>query len=224
MATTTYTAWGGFASATTMNTYTPGQNDVTNLGLLYNRLVLTADASGTEKIGTGQSATDYGVKIGVDAEKTLLNSPTYEGMVDLYGVTGVKYLELPTKSKSFPGFDDSPTWTEMTDSPAEKVGRTYSGKPERITTYEFGLPANLEIKKILEKHYVAGSLWTLIQCYDDAKESDLFYIVSQRCRILGVGGSNGENNSAGALSVKFQAEGGLFVPFYITQARTVTSS
>lgn len=208
----TNTAWSSFSNtAIDSFDYTPGEGDITNLGLLTSRAILASDPT---------SSTYAGV---VKANETaFLASPSATTMATAYGAATLKYLQLPAKSKPLPGYDDSPTWTEMTDDPDEKVGRTYTGKPEKITTLEYALPANIALKTILDKYYLAGAIWTLVQCYDDPKETDIFYTVFPHCRILGVGGNNGENNAAGEFTVRFQAEGGIYVPCYVTQARVTT--
>lgn len=209
----TNTAWSAFSNtALDSFDYTPGAGDITNLGLLTSRAVLASDP--TDSTYAGVVAT---------AETAFLTSPDAGKMTTAYGAALLKYLQLPAKSKPLPGFDDSPTWTEMTDDPDEKVGRTYTGKPEKITTLEYALPGNIALKTILDKYYLAGAIWTLVQCYDDPKEASLYYTVFPHCRILGVGGNNGENNSAGEFTVRFQPEGGIYVPCYVTQARTAST-
>ena len=54
------------------------------------------------------------------------------------------------------------------------------------------------MQNLLTKHAEYRSVWTLIQCYDDPNQDDLFYIVTPRCQVLGVGTSSGENNSGGS--------------------------
>ena len=206
----TNTAWSAFSNtALDSFDYTPGKKDITNLGLLTSRAVLASDP--TDSTYAGVTATN---------EAAFYASPSATTMTTAYGAATLKYLQLPAKSKTLPGFDDSPTWTEMTDDPDEKVGRTYTGKPEKITTLEYALPANLDLKAILDKYFLAGAIWTVVQCYDDPKESSLYYSILPHCRILGVGGNSGENNSAGEFTVRFQSEGGIYVPVYVTQART----
>ena len=208
----TNVAWGAFSNtALDSFDYTPGKGDVTNLGLLQSRAILARDGTGEQTVSVGDSA-----------ESTFINTPTIANMTAAYGLAGLGYLQLPAMSKSFPGFDDAPTWTLMTDDPDEKVGRTYVGKPEKVTVQEYTLPANLKLKGILDDHCAAGSLWTLVQCYDDTKESSLYYIVLPHCKIIGVGGNTGENNSGAEITVRFQQEGGIYVPVYLDQLRSTT--
>lgn len=225
---TTYNAWDGLEGTTGATgasplesfNFTPGQGEVTNLGLLFTRLFLTYDAVPTTN--QGGVTTIPGEIISAEDEAGFVQAPSYSAMSTLYNKAAMKYLKLPTMSKSMPGFDDSPTWTEMTDSVDEVVGRTYNGKPEKITTLEYACPASVKLQTLLTKHYVRGSVWTVIQCYDDPIDSNLYYIVTPRCKLIGVGGNNGENNSNGQLTVKLQPLGGVYVPVYITQARVVS--
>lgn len=215
MSDVTHTTWSDFSNTamTGFTSYTPGKGDITNLGLLQNRAVLARDGTGTQSASVSDSS-----------EETFLSTPSLANAVAAYGGATLSYLQLPAMSKSFPGYEDAPTWTVMTDDPDEKVGRTYVGKPEKVSTIEYTLPANLDLKEILDSHCAAGSLWTLMQCYDDTKESKIYYIIIPHCKILGVAGNNGENNSAAEITLKFQPEGGIYVPAYLSTLRVTSST
>jgi hypothetical protein len=202
-------AWGGFTgTAVGSFLYSPGSNEITNLGLLTTRAILTYDA-------TDSSAP---VKVTATAEKTFVTTPTVAAMKTTYGKAS--YVLLPAISKSFPGFEDAPDWTVITDDANELVGRSYAGKPERISPMSFAVPVVLDLQEILCKHFEYGSSFTLIQCYDDPNEDSLYYVITPRCRLRGVGGADGDNNSGAQSTIQFQPMGGIYVPVYLTEART----
>lgn len=187
--------------------YEPGVAEFTNLGLLYTRAYLTLDGS------TGiQHA-----KASLEKSWWVDNTPSID---TLRNYREVPFIMLPCMNKMVPGIEDSPTWTLMTDSPYEFIGRTYSGKPERLSTLEFTCPAQIDLQQELTKHCEYRSMFTLIQCYDDPNQENIYYIVTPRCQAQGAGTSSSENNSGGELSVKFQPIGGMFVPVYLSQARS----
>ena len=207
----------GSAGGNTTNSlleYTPGIEEFTNLGLLYTRAYLTGDGTGT-KDSEGNPLPSVSAK--KEQEKWVDSTPLVSSL-SIY--SPLRYVWLPCMSKMLPGIDDSPTWTLMTDSPKEFIGRTYTGKPEKLATLEFTCPAEMKLQQLLTRHAEYRSTWTLIQCYDDPNQDSLFYIVTPRCQVLGVGTSSGENNSGGELNVKFQPMGGMFAPVYLTQPRT----
>ena len=203
---------GSGPATNAMLDYTPGVEEFTNLGLLYTRAYLTGDGTGA-KVGNSPLP-----RLTAQQEKALWvdQAPAVSA---LSSYAPLRYVWLPCMSKQLPGVDDSPTWTLMTDSPKEVIGRTYTGKPEKLTTLEFTCPAEITLQNLLTKHAEYRSVWTLIQCYDDPNQDDLFYIVTPRCQVLGVGTSSGENNSGGELNVKFQPMGGMFAPVYLSQSR-----
>lgn len=211
-----HVAWGDVGGSPLANfNYKPGVKEFTNLGLLATRAYLTHDAVNKVTYVTPSQ------------EQGLIETPTLAKLKSIYDqevtvgneTTKPQYIHLPTMQKQLPGMDDAPTWTLMTDDPQEFIGRSYAGKPEKLSTLEFTCPAAMELQDLFMKHATHGSSWTLIQCYDDANEENIFYIVTPRCRLLGTGTSSAENNSGGELSVKFQPMGGIYRPVYISTPR-----
>lgn len=210
------TAWETYVGGSPLDnfSYTPGVKEFTNLGLLATRAYLTHDAVSNPGVTYVTPTAEQNFIKTAKAQLAAALKSTYQS---------APYIHLPTMSKQLPGMDDAPTWTLMTDDPQEFIGRSYAGKPEKLSTLEFTCPAGMDLQNLFMEHATHGSSWTLIQCYDDANEESLYYIVTPRCRLLGAGTSSGENNSGGELSVKFQPMGGVYRPVYVTIPRTVQS-
>lgn len=188
------------------NLLTASGGKIENIGLLRVRAYLTYD-------GTAVSPS---WKVDESSIKTTFRSTTTESTVSTF-YSACDYIDLECTSKSLPKFEDAPTWSFTSDDPDEKVGTTRVGKPEKISTLEFGMPTSLIRDSLFLPHQAAGSVWTIVYTYNDAVNEDYVYqIVVPKCQMLGFGGDGGENNSASNSTLKFQARGGDYEPIYVT--------
>lgn len=201
------TRWSALGTPSSiLSAYEPGFKEVTNLGLLFTRAFLAYD---------GITQSQY---ISPTNEKnTLYSNPSINSLSTLYN--NKSYYDLPCIEKQFPGVVDSPTWTLQTDSSLEQVGRSYAGKPESLSTLEFTCPVIIPLQEALISHAAKNSVFTIIQCYDDPNQDDIYYIVTPRCTLLGINTTPAVNNSGARMKVRFKPMGGIFIPVYLNESR-----
>lgn len=119
------------------------------------------------------------------------------------------WYEFNCKSKGLPTFADSPTWTDVTDNPAEITGFAYAGKSEQLEVIE--LVTRTPIPMVygdLCKHQSYGDVFELEYTYDDPHEEKIYTIAVGNVQIVGVSIEGGETNAGSQTTIKLLPEGG----------------
>lgn len=118
--------------------------------------------------------------------------------------------------KSLPGVDEADVWSIQTDSPTEKIGRAYVGKPPKLGEFEISIPSDAAgtAEDFFESAAGLGKMYAVIFEYNDPTQDKIYYIIVKQCRVVGYSAKGGDNNGASVLTVKLQPFGGDFDPVY----------
>ncbi len=114
------------------------------------------------------------------------------------------FYTFPCSAKGFFSLKDAPTWSVVTDDPAQLTGKTYVGKTEGAEPIEVSTETVFDMNHEFAKHQVAGDIFTLIFTYDDPLETKIYTITIDDCQVLGVSTETSDINGGSTTTFKFQ--------------------
>ena len=152
------------------------------------------------------------------ANGTFVNDKDYTSFSAYSGMTGKMF---DCTGKSLPGIDEAEIWSIQTDSPSEKIGRAYVGKPPKPGTFEISIPSDAagEAESFFESAAGLGKMYAAIFEYNDPTQPKIYYIIIKQCRVVGCVVKGGANSGSSTVTVKLQPFGGGFDSVYDEVAR-----
>ena len=158
------------------------------------------------------AGTNRWVETGIARKNTLLRvkmtMTTKSGTSTATAVVG-DFYEFNCKSKTPPSFSKAPTWSDVTDNPAEPTGYAYAGKSEQLEPIV--LVTRTPIQVVYEEllaHKASGDVFTCAFVYDDPHETSIYTISVPNCQIIDVMPSAGGVDGGSETTIRILPEGG----------------